>query len=237
MATFGRKLTGQELATISGQSLSTMFDWINGSNLRQVEAIVRLLEQLPEAARTELINKICRTLPTLADPRIAWKESQVIQLEQLLRQKTGLTILEGTEELRNFMITALGHASYRLEPEHREVVGIDIRMPSRFVPVKGVVYLNQPAQVSFVAEQVSQVLDHLLQQKHKLVVLNGIWNHFPLLQDKISAVAVQNHVILADSPLTCSFNEPTRLLTSEDNDKIHLELKPISNSTAVKQTL
>lgn len=201
MATFGRKLTGQELATISGQSLSTMFDWINGSNLRQVEAIIRLLEQLPEAARAELINKVCRALPTFADPRLAWKESQVLQLEQLLQQKAGLTILEGTEDLRNFMITTLGHTSSRLAPEHQEVAGIDVRLPSRFVPIKGVVYLNQPAQLSLVVSQVEQVLDHILQLKNRLVVLNGIWNAFPQLQDKITTSSTQRHVIISDHKL------------------------------------
>ena len=230
MATFGRKLTGQELATISGQSLSTMFDWINGSNLRQVEAIIRLLEQLPETARAELINKICQALPTLADPRIAWKESQVLQLEQLLRQKTGLTILEGTEELRNIMVTVLGHASYRLEPEHREVIGIDVRLPSRFVPVKGVVYLNQPAQLSSVTDQVSQLLEHLLQQKDRLVLLNGIWNAFPQLQDQTRTVATQNHVIIADSHLTCASKEQTRVILTDNSGSITVELNKFPNS-------
>lgn len=78
----GRKLALRELATFASISTSTLFDWLTGSPLRQLETLFHLLELLPRGKRQELVNRACRTLPSVWHRRIAWSERQVTCLER-----------------------------------------------------------------------------------------------------------------------------------------------------------
>jgi len=150
----GRRLGYKDMAAYGGLSTSALFEWLAGSPLRQVEATIRLLEQVPETKRCDIIRKVCQILPTIQHARICWRESQTSMLANLMETRAGLVLIEGDEEAVGFVASAIGHTSARRGPQSRCTCGIDVRIPDRFVPVQGVFYLNQPLSRVLLCEHV-----------------------------------------------------------------------------------
>ena len=197
-AQHGRLLTYDELGRIADQSTSTIFDWSLGANLRQVEAYIRLLEQLPECKRREVIDSVCRLMPTIYHDRLAWRERQISSCQQLLQLERGLTFVEGDENARDFVVTALGHSMARLDRHRLPVFGIDVRLPDRFVPVGGVKYLGGTLQPGKLKGLVSSAWTAVRECKTGLILLNGLWSHLRERQSEIQELATHCHVVIAD---------------------------------------
>jgi hypothetical protein len=197
--THGRKFTIAEVAAYAGQSISTMSDWMSWSKLRQIECVIRLFEALPKSRRKRILNEVCRALPTISHNRIAWAETQVSILELLIRKDNGVSIIQGEENVRGFVATAFGHSALRTTPFHKDVVGIDVRLPTEFVPVPGIQYVNQLWKPDLLRERVKGFWPLLLEAKGKLIILNGVWSATSQLKEKLKALTPSNHVVLADS--------------------------------------
>jgi hypothetical protein len=229
-----RKLTFQETALYAGQSTSTIFDWLTSSKLRQIEAAIRLLELLPNSKRMEIINKVCRVLPTLNHDRLSWRETQLTCLEQIVLKERGFTVVQGHEDARGFIMTALGHSSWRLALD-RHVCGVDIRMPDRFVPVRGVVYLNQPLGTDRIKDLASKALASIRSANNCFVLLNGIWGTIPESHEEILALAGKCHVVVADSfkfaarQFAESAAQPAHLINAkqEPDKRIEIDIQPL----------
>ena len=131
------------MASYAGQATSSIFDKLHRTEQPQVEAILAWIERVPEATRNKLLNSACRCYPTLDSSRLNHDPAQVSRLKTLLRHAGELTVVQGgSEGLRTFVVTPLGHARGMLEPERRQVCGIDIHEPDWFVPVDGVTHFQ-----------------------------------------------------------------------------------------------
>jgi hypothetical protein len=194
----GRKLEYQEIACLMGRSTSTAFGWLAGANMQQVESAIRLLEQLPGPMRQRILNQLYRCLPTLEDDRLAWSETQVSGLHQLLRQTSALTFLQGDESASGFVISALGHSCWRAGLNSKPVRGLDVRSPERLVAVPGVLYLNQPSTSEQLRDLARKGWAAIRQAKNHLILLNGIWHAMPELQPEVLRLSKQCHVVVAD---------------------------------------
>ena len=195
----GRRLTYAEMAAYAGLSTSALFEWMAGSPLRQLEAVIRMLEQLPDAKRCELIRRVCGVLPTIHHPRINWRESQTSMLSKLLEVRSGLCLIEGDEEAVGFLANALGHTSARFGSQSRVTCGIDIRIAYRFVPVQGVFYLNQPLSKDLRSELVHKIWPTVQKARDCVVLMIGIWPEMtPEILREVVLLTKQAHVIIAD---------------------------------------
>jgi len=195
----GREITYEDLAGYVGQAASSVFDKFQRTQQPQIEALLGWIERLPESTRNQLINSACRCYPTLDHPRLNHDPVQVSRLKTLLRQANGLAVVQGGNDgLRTFLITALGHSCGRLEPERRQVCGIDVHEPDWFVPVDGVVYLNNLLDPTRLREFINLAWPGIAEMKSRLTILNGIWAGVQNLEAEISLLAPRRNVIFAD---------------------------------------
>ena len=227
---YGRKLTIAEAAVYAGLSTSTMFDWLTWSKLRQIESAIGLLEALPPSERKRIVNNICRILPTIDSQCISWSESQVSRLRQVLQKATGFTIVQGDENPRGFVVTALGHSALRISPPVRKVLGLDVRWPCEFVPVPGVVYLNAPLDPDVLQQRTSMAWPSVKRSENCMIVLNGVWHAESRLHAEIRSLAESNHVVLGEAfgftaaqAAKAGFNQP-HLVTASDAGKRRIKI-------------
>jgi len=195
----GREITYEDLAGYVGQAASSVFDKFQRAQQPQIEALLGWIERLPESTRNQLLNSACRCYPTLDHPRLNHDPAQVSQLKTLFRQANGLTLVQGGNDgLRTFLITALGHSCGTLEPERRQVCGIDVHEPDWFVPVDGVVYLHNLLDPSRMREGVHRAWPAIAEMKSRLTILNGVWSKVRDLEAEINQLSLRRHVIVAD---------------------------------------
>ena len=195
----GRAVSYEELGGYVGQAGSTVFDKFQKSHQPQVECLLGWLERLTEATRHRLLSSACRTFPSLESPRLNHDPLQASNLKALLRQRNGFSLIQGgSESSRTFLITALGHECGMLSAASRGVCGIDVHEPDWFVPVGGVVYLNNLMDPTSVRECVHRHWPPIASAKRRLIVLNGIWAATQGLHGEIVELAAESHVLVAD---------------------------------------
>jgi len=195
----GRRIPLDELGEYASQAASTVFEKFERTNQPQVEALLGLLERLPEPTRCRLINEACRCFPTLDHPRIGYEPAQVSHLKSLLRQRNGFTLIEGgTDGIRTFVLTALGHTSMLLESGHVPVCGLDTHLPDWFVPVPGVDYAANLLHPERLRAWVNTRWPAIRAAKAKLVLLNGVWDSVPELHSEIAGLGQRCHVVVVN---------------------------------------
>jgi hypothetical protein len=195
----GREIPYEELASYAGQARSSVFDKLQRAEQPQVEALLRWIERLPESVRIRLINSACRCCPTLDSPRLNHDPAQVSRLKTLLRQANGLTVIQGgTEGLRTFLVTAMGHTCTMLEPERRRVCGIDAHEPDWFVPVEDVTYLHNMLDPVRLRESTRKAWPILAEMRSRLTILNGVWPAVRELREEMNQLALRRHLLLSD---------------------------------------
>jgi hypothetical protein len=234
----GRLLTYDELGEIAGQSTSTIFDWTLGANLRQLEAYIRLLERLPESKRKQVIDGVCRLMPTIYHERIAWQERQVSNCQQLLRMERGLSLVLGDENARDFFITALGHSMARIDQHRLPVCGIDARLADRFVPVDGIRSLGgtlQPEKLSGLALSAWSAIRGF---RKGLVLINGVWPNLRDKHNEIREMATHCHVVIADQINAAEMRANTSpsnlshlIIVAEQKDRINISFADMAKTS------
>jgi hypothetical protein len=157
-----------------------------------------LFEALPKRERRRIVNIICRTLPTITSKHLSWSESQVSALEQILHKKNGITIVQGSEIARNYVISALGHSSRRLSSEFRETSGVDVRFPANFVPVPGIIYLNQPMKLDVLIHRTKAAWASLDRKTNCTIFINGVWCANPNLHAEVKLLSLSKHILIGD---------------------------------------
>ncbi len=197
----GRVVSYDEWAIYAGQTKGSVFEKFQRTQQVQVEALLRWLERLPEPTRNRLVNAACRVFPTISSPRIAHDPTQVSHLQALLRQESGFSLIQGgTDGVRTFLATALGHSETMLRLEPRDVYGLDVHEPNWFVPVGKVVYLNNMLNPVTLRENFHRYWPELSRIKGNLVILNGVWPAVQGLEDEVAELAANAHVLVADDP-------------------------------------
>lgn len=195
----GRPILYEELAQYADQAISSVFDKLQKTHQPQVEALLGWLERLPEATRTQLMNSHCRSYPTLEHPRVGHDPAQVSRLKTILTQTSGFTIIKGGNDgLRTFVASALCHSKGILQAERRVAWGLDVHQPDWFVPVEGVIYLNNSLDPIRVTECVNRLWPIQLAAGAQIVMLNGVWLATQGLEQQISELGTRSHLIIAD---------------------------------------
>src|SRR5690242_9935396 len=91
---------------------NTIRGWFAGQGNPSAEFLVALLERTPEKARLNILGELCRVYPTLDHARLAGDRTVLSRLTTLLGQPRGLSFIQGgNDEMRTFVITALGHSN------------------------------------------------------------------------------------------------------------------------------
>ena len=193
-----RRLDQKAIAQYCGLTETTFSNWTAGATeLTQIEALLRLLERLPETARSDFLTSFLRVCPTLDSPALAHDPIAVHGLRSLLYEKQGLTFIQAERDfLRSFVLGALGQSATRSGSALRLVAGLDVNGEDAFVPVPGVVYFRHPSNSS---EIQGLIRAHWpLAQTGHLVLINGLWCEFPNFQQQLLAAAETRHVAIAD---------------------------------------
>lgn len=193
-----RRLEQKTLAAYTGLTETTLSNWIVGAtDLSQIEALLRLLERLPQAARASLVNNFLRIYPSFASSQLAHDPVAVDGLRAILKQTRGLTFIQGPEDgLRTFVLMAIGHEASRAHAGVRPVPGLDLHAESSLVPVPGLIYLGGWANP---ADLRARMRPHWPPDPlSKLVLLNRIWSSVPEIQTAILTMAQAQHVVVAD---------------------------------------
>ncbi len=158
------------------------------------------MERLTEGERHQLIDRSCRDYPTLAHPKLAHDFVACSRLATLLRQPSGLTFIQGgPEHMRTFLLTAFGHSSVSAELKQLVVAGVDIHRPDEFVPVLGLIYLDNPLSAREIERQVKQLWPIVRATGSPLVLLNDILRRVPALHQEILDLSRTSHVMVADA--------------------------------------
>ncbi|HZR20049.1 MAG TPA: hypothetical protein VFE51_22385 [Verrucomicrobiae bacterium] len=217
---------------------NTIRGWFAGQGNPSAEFLVGLVERIPDKARLEILDEFSRVYPSLDHARLAGDRTVLSRLTTLLGQSRGFSFIQGGNgELRTFVITALGHSNGALTIPLRRVLGVDVHASDWFVPVPGVVYLNNLLRSDDLRRAVQPAWPQLRNGETPLLIFNGLWSVLPELQQKIRALAERCHVLVADeSKLQTNQSggsTPTRttLITVDskmpDSKRIALDIRPL----------
>jgi hypothetical protein len=208
------------LAEIAGKSKSSTHYWFEVSTQLQVPAFLCWLERLAPAQRHAYVDAHCRDFPSLEHPCLAHSPAKNSKLEDLLRQKRGLTIVcGGTESARAFLVTALGHAYRRVRGKRQAAAGIDLHPPASLVPVESLIYLDGTATLNHIKELTLKKWPGILTSSAGLMIFHGLWSSVPEVREDIARCTRHKHVVLAEreapelSDLENQVSPPPHLLT------------------------
>lgn len=196
----GYKMTLERVARLIGKETSTAGYWFNVRQQDHILGFISVLERLSEPVRSKYLNGLFRPLPSVLHPRIAHSPTTVGNLLNILAKDCGLTVINGgTSASRTFVLCALGHTFPQIDSHHRTAGGLDIHMPTAFVPCETVVYLRNPINRERARQIVLNEWPGIQASSAPLVLLNGIWSMVPELRDGILNLARKKHVVLADA--------------------------------------
>lgn len=194
-----RGLSFQRLGAMIGQPRSTTHYWFEVYDHPHVIAFVALLEWLSPCRRQEFIEKHCRVLPSLSDPRLARFQPQVRELLLSTKQRTGLTILTGgTEGLRTFLVTAFCHTLEPRSRRQRQIAGIDVHLPDDIVPASSLFYFDSNLRPRVLRDAIGTVWRRVQTSSAHFLVFNGVWGRVPHIRPDLLALSRPKHVVLAE---------------------------------------
>jgi hypothetical protein len=196
----GQPLSYDEWAQFSGRPANTIASRCAGGAAHQLEVLLASLERLTADERHRLVDRACRDYPTLRHPKLAHDFVACSRLATLLRQPSGLTLVQGApEHMRTFLVSALGNSASSTDPKRAAVAGVDIHQPDQFVPVIGLTYLRNLLRAGDIERECKRVWPAICAAKAWLILLNGVWPHVPALQSEILDRARKSHVVIADA--------------------------------------
>jgi hypothetical protein len=230
----GGPLAFEKLGRYTGESASTAFDRLHRKSQPQVEALLSLLERIQEPARYRLLTQIFRSLPSLADPRLAHDQTQVSYLRDIIRQTSGFTVIQGGNSgLRTLALSAFGHEA------RFPVQGLDVHQPDWFVPVEGVHYFNNERHPEALRELCRKAWPTITKRrrptKARMFLFNGVWLPCTELHERIIKLAAVAHCIIADElqfrpeTLPAGTPHPVHILTvyPERNDRLRVQIQAL----------
>ena len=202
-AGLSKPMSFERLGQMIGKSKSIAYHWFELFDHPQVLAFMCLLERLSPAERRNYVEAHCRTLPSLAHADFAFSPTTIGMLLALLNQKTGLTIVaEGPESSRLSLVSALAHQAYHQAAGKRErPVGIDMHVPTHFVPTESLAYLDGAGDLNQIREATLKLWPRILSSSGRFVICNGVWSAVPEVRQDMLRCTRKNHVLLAEAGL------------------------------------
>lgn len=192
-----RSPTYDDLARITARSANTIADWYAGGPTPQLSALLSMMERLSPDVRHRLLDNACRIFPSTRDPRIAHDFHAVDALSALIGKDAGVTLIQGPEHFRTYVLTALANDIVRLESEAGRLAGLDIHSTGEFVPVPGVTYLRCPLPSASSRAVIKRCWPGIRGGNARCIVLNGILNLAPTLMPDLIDLSKRSHLIVA----------------------------------------
>jgi hypothetical protein len=183
---------------MTGRPANTLADWFAGGHTHQLAGLLCLLERLPAEVRHRVVDECCRVYPTLAHPRIAHDLHAIDALSTLAEKAMGLSVVEGPEHIRTFVLTALGHAFAQRNPIAGALVGLDVHPATEFVPVPGVTYLQCSISSAATKALVENSWDDIRNRGARCALLNGVASLSARLLAEAVEASKSLHVMVAD---------------------------------------
>ena len=120
----GSPVSQKEMSNYLELSESCLSDWMSReAELKQIDALLRLLELAGEAAWLPELRRHLTVTPALGDAELAFNPVAVSRLRAILKEPVGLTFILGPDEsARAWVFAALGHACAELAPQSGRVV-------------------------------------------------------------------------------------------------------------------
>lgn len=187
------------LMKMTGLPLGTCHGWFSTDELQQVQALLCLMERLPEEEWSKALRPFLRDFPTIEHPRLAHDRETVQMLERLLSVRLGLTLIRGgTYEDRTFVLTALGHSFSAVDGLHRLPAGLDVHTPKSFVPIETITYFKESLSRQRLSDLVHEKWRQLRQSDAPFLLFNGILSIDSELSSEISSLACSRHIVVTD---------------------------------------
>ena len=190
------------------------------------------MELLPPNRRIEIMDerRILRVYPSLENPKLAHDATIVSQLKTILRGPNGLILVRGdNDEAVTFVANALGHSS-RAVSRQRHTEGLDRHLPDWFVPVPGIIYLDNLLGAPLDRE-FENAWPSICERKSSFVLVNGLGASVQRLNEHVR-LAQQSLVVVADAirppALQAIRDVPSggHLITVfQERDRIRLEIQ------------
>lgn len=160
-----------------------------------------LLERLPIHQRHAFIEAHCRAFPTLEHSWLSHDPAGVSELQAILRNKSGLTIVTGAEDNSlAFVVTALGH-SYSAGRGVRAATGIDLSRPYDLVPLESLIYIDPAIGSTKVRELARKLWPRIATSTAQMVILNKVWSAVPELHCSVLRLTDFKHVVIGENQL------------------------------------
>jgi hypothetical protein len=205
LAAAGQKppVTLQQLMKMLGLPLGTCHGWFTTDDLPHVQALLCLIERIPEEDWLNVLRQFLRVYPTIQHPMLAHNPETVRMLERLLSVRLGLTLIRGgTYEDRSFVLTALGHSFSQMDKLHRMPAGMDVHTPKTFVPVESLFYFRETVPPQRLNELIHEKWQQIRRSDSPLLLFNGIQSVAPDLTPEISRLARLRHIIATEPIMT-----------------------------------
>jgi len=194
------KVTFEQIARMTGLGTSTVHYWWSESVHDDLIALLCVIEQLTPNRRQQILTTYCRVLPTLDHPRLAHDLRNITLLVDLLRRKTGFTLITGgTDSARAFVFGTLAHAFPAIHRTQQAVAGIDLHASSALVPIATLVYARQPRDPLQLQDGVRQIWPEISQSAARALFLNGVWSVMPEVRNDLLRWSRRKHIILAEN--------------------------------------
>jgi len=195
----------QRLMKMLGLPLGTCYGWFSTDQLPHVQALLCLMERMPEEDWRNALRPFLRDYPTIHHPRLAHNPETVPMLERLLSATCGLTLIKGgTYEDRTFVLTALGHSFTQLETSRTLPEGMDVHTPKTFVPIESVTYFKETLPSQRLNDLLNETWSKIQYSDAHLLLFNGVFSRGGVLASDILQQAHQRHIVVTDPIMTKS---------------------------------
>lgn len=196
-------VTLNRLMKLLGLPLGTCHGWFSTDDLPHVQALLCLMERVPEEDWLMALRPFLRDYPTLHHPRLAHNSETVRMLENLLSVRLGLTLIRGaTYEDRSFVLTALGHSFSQVDKLHRLPAGMDVHTPKTFVPVESVTYFREHLPSQRLNDLLHETWRKIQRSDAPLLLFNGVLSTSAVVASEISRLARRRHIVVTDAIMT-----------------------------------
>ena len=196
-------VTYHRLMKMLGLPLGTCHGWFSTDILPHVQALLCLMERLPEEDWLNGLRPFLRDFPNLQHARLTHNPATVLMLENLLSERDGLTSIRGgTYEDRTFVLTALGHSFSQLDRLHRLPAGMDVHTPKTFVPIESVTYFKESLPSQRLNALLRETWRKVQRSKAPLLLFNAVLSNGGVSCSEISRLARRHHVIVTEPLMT-----------------------------------
>lgn len=196
-------VTLHRLMRMLGLPLGTCYGWFSTDDLPHVQALLCLMERMPEEDWRNALRPFLRDFPNLQHRRLTHNPETVRTLENLLSARLGLTLIRGgTYEDRTFVLTALGHSFSQLDKLHRLPAGMDVHTPKTFVPIESVTYFKESLPPQRLHDLLYKTWHRIQRSDAPLFLFNGVLSLGGVLSSEISRLARRRHIVVTDPMMT-----------------------------------